>query len=101
MKLRYLGMGVILAGSVVYAQTQAPPPPPPAKQQTPPAAAPAGTGATKAGTPAKAATTNETPDRPANVVEEIAARVNGDIVTSSDLGRAQVHDMEEAKQECT
>ncbi len=35
------------------------------------------------------------------MVEEIAARVNGDIVTSSDLGRAQVHDMEEAKEECT
>jgi peptidyl-prolyl cis-trans isomerase SurA len=99
MKLRFLATGVILAGGVVCAQTQAPPPPP-AQKQTPPAAVPAGTGAAKPGTPAKPATTSETPDRPANVVEEIAARVNGDIVTSSDLGRAQVHDMEEAKQDC-
>src|ERR1700684_1845082 len=101
MKLRFLVTGVILASGVVCAQTQAPPPPPAAKQQTPPATAPAGTGAAKPGTPAKPASASETADRPANVVEEIAARVNGDIVTSSDLGRAQVHDMEEAKEECT
>jgi peptidyl-prolyl cis-trans isomerase SurA len=93
MKLRYLGMGVILAGGVVYAQTQAPPP---AKQQTPPAAAPAGTAAAKPAASAPA----QTPERPPNVVEEIAARVNGEIVTSSDLSRAQAHDMEEAKQDC-
>nr|HEV7953354.1 peptidylprolyl isomerase [Candidatus Acidoferrales bacterium] len=96
MKLRFMATGVILAGAVVYAQTQqAPPPPPPAKQQTPPAATPTGTAAAKPAAPA------QTADRSGNVVEEIAARVNGDIVTSSDLGRAQLHDMEEAKQECT
>ncbi|HEY4840004.1 MAG TPA: peptidylprolyl isomerase [Candidatus Acidoferrales bacterium] len=101
MKLRFLAMGVILVGGVVCAQTQSPPPPPPAQKQTPPATAPPGTSAAKTDTPAKPASTTPTPDRPANVVEEIAARVNGDIVTSSDLGRAQVHDMEEAKEECT
>jgi peptidyl-prolyl cis-trans isomerase SurA len=99
MKLRFLATSVILAGGVVCAQTQAPPPQPAAKQQTPAATAPAGTaGAKPATTPAKPA--SQPVDR-TNVVEEIAARVNGDIVTSSDLGRAQVHDMEEAKQECT
>jgi peptidyl-prolyl cis-trans isomerase SurA len=97
MKLRFLVTGVILASGVVCAQTQAPPPPPPAKQQTPPATAPSGNAAAKPAAPAPA----QTADRPANVVEEIAARVNGDIITSSDLGRAQVHDMEEAKEECT
>jgi peptidyl-prolyl cis-trans isomerase SurA len=96
MKLRFLATGMILAGSVVCAQSQPPPPPPAAKQATPPVTAPAGTAAKPA-----AAAPAQTADRPANVVEEIAARVNGDIVTSSDLGRAQLHDMEEAKEECT
>jgi peptidyl-prolyl cis-trans isomerase SurA len=101
MKFKLLTVSVLLAGGVVCAQTQTAPPPP-AKQETPPtgtaAAKPAAIPAKGAGT---SATSNQTADRPANVVEEIAARVNGDIVTSSDLGRAQVHDMEEAKQDCT
>jgi peptidyl-prolyl cis-trans isomerase SurA len=96
MRLRFLATGVILASGVVCAQT----PPPAAQNQTPPATAPTTTAAVKPGTTPKPVSTTPTPDRPANVVEEIAARVNADIVTSSDLGRAQVHDMEEAKQDC-
>jgi peptidyl-prolyl cis-trans isomerase SurA len=94
-------MGVILASSVVYAQTQAPPPPPAAQKQTPAAETPAGTSGAKPAVKTAGAATAPAADRPANVVEEIAARVNGDIVTSSDLGRAQLHDMQEAKDECT
>jgi peptidyl-prolyl cis-trans isomerase SurA len=99
MKLRFLATGVILAAGGVCAQTQAPPPPP-AQKQTSPATAPVGTAAAKPALKTAGAAPAQSADRPANVVEEIAARVNGDIVTSSDLGRAQVHDMEDAKEEC-
>lgn len=98
MKLRHLGMGVILAAGVVSAQTQTTPP---AKKATPPAAAPAGTAAAKSAAPAN--TTEATAQINANrtgAVEEIAARVNADIVTSVDLSRAQNHDMQDAKEEC-
>jgi peptidyl-prolyl cis-trans isomerase SurA len=105
MKLGWLATSLVLAGGVVCAQTQAPPRPS-AQKQTPPGTAPAGTATAKAAAPA---TTNTTPATASGltaartngtVVEEIAARVNGDIVTSSDLGRAQIHDMQDARDEC-
>jgi peptidyl-prolyl cis-trans isomerase SurA len=95
MKLRWFATGVILAAGVVSAQTQKTPP---TKNTTPPAQAPAGTSATK---PASAAAAASAPtDRPANAVEEIAARVNGEVVTSVDLQRAQNRDMQDARDEC-
>ena len=104
MKLRYLATGVIFAAGIVSAQTQTAPP---AKKTTPPATAPTGTAASKPATttapaaPAPAQTTAQiNAPRTGNVVEEIAARVNGDIVTSTDLTRAQNHDMQDVKEEC-
>jgi len=41
-----------------------------------------------------------TATRPTNIVEEIAARVNGEIITSSELVRSQAHDAQDAKDEC-
>jgi peptidyl-prolyl cis-trans isomerase SurA len=103
MKLRLLAMGVIFAAGVVSAQTQTAPP---AKKTTPPAAAPAGKTASKPATttapadPATPQTTAQINAPRTNVVEEIAARVNGDIVTSADLTRAQNHDVQDVKEEC-
>jgi peptidyl-prolyl cis-trans isomerase SurA len=90
MKLRYLGMGVILAASVAAAQTQTTPP---AKTTTPLVAA-------KPAAPAPAQTTAQINANRGAAVEEIAARVNGDIVTSMDLSRAQAHDMQDAREDC-
>jgi len=97
MKLRYLATGVILAAGIVSAQTQTTPP---VKKTTPAGAAPAGTAAAKPAVPAAAQTTAQINANRTGAVEEIAARVNGDIVTSVDLTRAQNHDMQDAKEEC-
>ncbi len=103
MKLRYLATGVIFAAGMVSAQTQTAPP---AKKTTPPATAPSGTAASKPAAttvpaaPAAAQTTAQINAPRTNVVEEIAARVNGDIVTSADLARAQSHDAQDVKEEC-
>jgi peptidyl-prolyl cis-trans isomerase SurA len=95
MKLRWLATGMILAASVAAAQTQKTPP---TKKTTPPAQSPAATTATKPVTSPAAANPNGL--KPGNTVEEIAARVNGDIVTSIDLQRAQNRDMQDATEEC-
>jgi len=97
MKLRWLATSLVLAGGVVCAHAQTPPA---GKKQTPPAQAPAGTAAAKPAAATSSSTSSPTATRPPNTTEEIAARVNGDIVTSSDLLRAQVHDMQDAKEEC-
>jgi peptidyl-prolyl cis-trans isomerase SurA len=94
MRLRWLATGVILAAGVAAAQTQKTPP---TKKTTPPAQAPAATTVTKPAAP-PAASPNA--PKPGNTVEEIAARVNGDIVTSIDLTRAQNRDAQDAKDEC-
>ena len=88
MKLRWFATGVILAAGVAAAQTQKAPP---AKQTTPPAQAPAVKAAAEPAAPAP---------RRGDTVEEIAARVNGDIVTSVDLMRAENRDMQDTRDEC-
>jgi peptidyl-prolyl cis-trans isomerase SurA len=99
MKLRSLAMGVIFAAGVVSAQTQTAPP---TKKTTPPATAPAASkpATTAPAAPAAPQTTAQINAPRTNVVEEIAARVNGDIVTSADLTRAQNHDEQDVKEEC-
>jgi peptidyl-prolyl cis-trans isomerase SurA len=99
MKLRWLATGVILAAGVVSAQTQNAPP---AKKPTSTGQAPVGTAGDKAGAVQVPSTTSQINQaHTGTTVEEIAARVNGDVVTSVDLARAQAHDMQDAKDECT
>jgi peptidyl-prolyl cis-trans isomerase SurA len=68
-------------------QMAAPEPEQPTKPATPPA---------KPGKPAKPALTGE-----GKVVEEIVARVNNEIITSSELGKARAAAAEDAQQECS
>ena len=98
MKFRWLAMSLILASGVACAQGQTPPP---AKKSTMPTQTPAGTTATKPAAAAASTTSTPTATRPPNIIEEIAARVNGDIITSSDLLRSQAHDVQDTKDECT
>jgi peptidyl-prolyl cis-trans isomerase SurA len=95
MKLRWLATSLVLVCGVASAQTQTAPP---TKKTTAPGQTAAGTAAGKPAAPP--AESNVNAPKPANTVEEIAARVNGDIVTSMDLVRAQNHDMQDAKDEC-
>jgi peptidyl-prolyl cis-trans isomerase SurA len=103
MKMRWLATSLIFAAGVVSAQTQTPPP---AKKPAQPAQGTAGTAPSKAG----AAPTTETQTsssyapRPANQkppVEEIAARVNGEIITNVELLRSQAHDVQEITDDCS
>jgi hypothetical protein len=102
MKMRWLATSLILAGGVVCAQTQAPPP---AKKPIPPPQGTAGTAPSKPGATGSTEPQNSSPTaaRAANqnVVEEIAARVNGEIITSVELARSQAHDVQEIKDDCT
>ncbi len=68
-------------------QMAAPEPEQPKKPATPPA---------KAGKPAKPALTGE-----GKVVEEIVARVNNEIITTSELEKARAAAVEDAQQECS
>jgi len=101
MKMRWLATSLILAGGVVCAQTQAPPA---AKKPAQPPQGTAGTAPSKpgAGSNTEPQNSTSTAARAANqnVVEEIAARVNGEIITSLELARSQAHDVQEIKDDC-
>lgn len=99
MKSRWLVSGLVLVCAAVSAQTQ-PQTQSKGKTQVPPAQAQPG--ATSAKPPQGTATTSPTPTAPrGNVVEEIVARVNGEIITTIDLTRAKASVVDEAKQDCT
>lgn len=97
MKFRWLATSLIFVCGAVSAQTQ------PQTQtqtqtqkQTPAVQTPTTSAATKSGAAAP------TPDTPKETpIEEIAARVNGEIITSSDLLRAEADNAEEAKSICS
>jgi peptidyl-prolyl cis-trans isomerase SurA len=99
MKMRWLATSLLLAGGVVSAQTNTAPR---AKKPAAPPQAPAGTTAAKPTSAADTRPVSSTAPRAPNqnVVEEIAARVNGEIITSSDLLRSQSHDVQEIKDDC-
>ena len=101
MKMRWLATSLILAGGVVCAQTQAPPPAkkPAAPAQSTPGTAPSKPGETRSTEPQNSSPTaaRSTDQKP---VEEIAARVNGEIITNLDLMRSQARDAQEIKDDC-
>jgi peptidyl-prolyl cis-trans isomerase SurA len=90
-----------MAGGVVCAQTQAPPAAkkPAAPAQETPGTAPSKPSATTSREPQNSSPTaaRSTDQKP---VEEIAARVNGEIITNVDLMRSQARDEQEIKDDC-
>lgn len=86
-KLQVLVLGAAFAVLPLAAQAQTPPPPPPAK---PPAQA---TPAPAQATPAPAQAAPATPAPPSMLLEQILVKVNGDIITKTELESRQIDEI--------